>query len=200
MKAYVNPLSTNSKRVEVVAKELGLSMETTVLDFAQGQNRTPEYLAKNPMGKVPTFQDDDGWTLWESPAILVYLAEKNPSKKLWPADARGRADALRWMFWNASHLESALYELAMEKVIKPMMGGTTDESRVAAATKQADRYMPIWNAHMEGRTWAVGHEYSVVDIHLAATISTCAATGYDLSAWPHAKVWFERVTSRPAWK
>src|SRR5262245_66646483 len=100
MKLYNSNYSPNAKRVRVVCAELGIPVDVQEVDFAKGENRTPNYLAKNPMGKIPTFEDEN-YVLWESPAILYYLAEKH--KKLLPTDLKARTEAFRWMFWSASH-------------------------------------------------------------------------------------------------
>src|SRR5204863_82664 len=74
MKLYNNSFSPNAKRIRAMANEIGVKLDIVDVDFAKGDNQKPEYLAKNPMGKIPTFEDDDGYVLWESPAALVYLA------------------------------------------------------------------------------------------------------------------------------
>src|SRR5262245_9159436 len=111
MKIYSNPMSPNSKRVLVCANELGLSPEVVAVDLRKGEGQAADYLARNPMGKVPTLEDDDGYVLWESPAILIYLTSRYPSRGLLPTDSRAHAEVMRWMFWNASHLEPALHGL-----------------------------------------------------------------------------------------
>src|SRR5689334_9269603 len=87
MKLYNASLSSNGKRVRICAAELGLALDQAPIDFARGDARTPEYLALNPMGKVPTLTDGP-FVLWESAAILFYLAAERGPSALWPADAR----------------------------------------------------------------------------------------------------------------
>lgn len=199
MKLYDNRFSPNAKRPRVCAAELGIDLEIVPVDFAKGDPRRPEYLAKNPMGKVPTLEDD-GYVLWESPAMLVYLATKHPDRGLLPSDPRGRADAMRWMFWNASHLESGVFTVGFERVIKPMMGGAPDELRVAAGQKEVDRYAPILNAHLEGKPWMLGGAFSIADIDLGTTVEFGAAVGIDLGPYPHVAAWLRRLQAREAWQ
>src|SRR5262245_21356656 len=90
IKLYNSKVSPYARKVRLIAAELSLPIEKVELDFLKGDPRKPEYLAMNPNGKVPTI-DDDGFVLWESIAILKYLAEKKG--KLLPSDARGRAEA-----------------------------------------------------------------------------------------------------------
>ena len=78
MKLYQFSISPNAKRTRVIANELGIKLDIEELDFRKGQHKTPDYMKLNPNGKVPTLVDDDGTTVWESPATLVYLAAKQP--------------------------------------------------------------------------------------------------------------------------
>src|SRR5689334_12133714 len=105
MKLYSTKFSNNGKRVRIAAAELGIALEQVPFDFTKGDGRTPEYLKISPAGKVPALTDGD-FTLFESPAILWYLASQSESNALRPAhDARSESDTLRWMFYGASHLD-----------------------------------------------------------------------------------------------
>jgi glutathione S-transferase len=198
MKLYTNSFSPNCKRPRVLASELGITLSQQELDFAKGDFKKPEYLAKNPMGKVPTLEDD-GYVLWESPAMLVYLASKNNSP-LFPTDAKGRAEVFRWMFWNASHLETAIFQVAFEKLVKPMMNQPADEAKIASGRTEWERFAPVLNAHLEGKQFIAGSNYTIADICLATTVEFSLAAGFDYERYPHLKAWFGRVTSRDAWK
>jgi glutathione S-transferase len=200
MKLYQNKLSPNAKRVRVCANELGINLNIVELDFAKGEHKKPEYVAKNPMGKVPTLEDDDGYVIWESPAILTYLATKNPQLNLFPTDAKSRAEALRWMFWNSAHFESAIYALVFEKIVKPMMGAESDQKRIDSCTKDFERYAPVLNQNLEGKTWILGDAYSVADIAVGVVAELTLPLGLDLSRFPHIKSWVGRLTERAAWK
>lgn len=92
MRLHDLKMSSNAKRVRVTAFELNLPLELVPVNPQAGENRRPEYLGKNPMGKVPTFEDGD-FVLWESLAIMEYLCSKAPGQTLLPADARARGGA-----------------------------------------------------------------------------------------------------------
>jgi len=199
MKVYQNRFSPNAKRTRVVLEECGIAYDVVSLDPMKGEQGTPAYLAKNPMGKVPTLEEEDGFVLWESPATLVYFAEKHPEKKLLPQSARERAEAMRWMFWNASHLESALFAIAFEKMFKPMMGGTPDAARIASEEKNVARFAPVLEARLADREWVAG-TYGIADIALGTTIEFAVATGFDVAGFPNVQRWLARVQARDAWK
>jgi glutathione S-transferase len=200
MKLYQNKLSPNAKRVRICANELGITLNVIELDFGKGEHKKPEYVAKNPMGKVPTLEDDDGSVMWESPAILTYLASKNPQANLFPSDAKGRSETLRWMFWNTAHFEPALFGMAFEKLFKPMMGLDADQARIDACTKDFERYAPILDAQLAGKTWVLGDALSIADISLGVVAELALPLGMDLSKLPNLKSWIGRLTERSAWK
>jgi glutathione S-transferase len=200
MKFYLNSLSPNTKRLVVCANELGLSPEMIELDFAKGEHKSSDYLRLNPNGKVPAMIDDDGFEMWESAAMAWYLAERNPSKGLLPADLKGRADQMRWMFWNACHVEPAALSIAMERFIKPtMMKQDGDETKVASAMTDLSRYLPVLNGRLEGREW-LGDTCSLADLSLGVTIESCALLNVDLTPYPHLMAWLGRLQARPSWK
>jgi glutathione S-transferase len=202
MKVYGNPLSNNYKRIAVCAAELGVPIEHVLLDPKKGENRTPEYLAKNPMGKIPTFEDDDGWTLWESPAVLLYLCEQHTDRQLVPTDVRERADAWRWMFWNASHLEPSANRLYFQRVLRPLRGLPIEPPVLEAAGKELARFLPVLNGRLEGREWLMGERFTVVDIVIGTAVELLGLpqVSFDVSPYPYVQSWYARLAARPSWK
>jgi glutathione S-transferase len=199
MKLYNNDFSPNSKRVRVVAREVGSTLDVVQVDFAKGEHKAPSYMALNPNGKVPTF-DIDGMILWESPAVLVYFAERFPEKGLLPKEPLGRAEAFKWMFWNASHLEPPIFTIGFERLVKPMMGGKSDQATIDAATQNIQRFAPVLNAHLEGKEWMLGDAFSIADICIATTVEFGGIAKVDLSTFKHIGAWLGRMQARDSWK
>ncbi len=200
MKLYSNSFSPNARRPRICAAELGIKLDIVELDFQKGDWKAPAYLAKNPMGKVPTLEDDDGFLLWESPAMLVYLANKHPDKGLAPTDARGKADVARWMFWNASHLESGVMTFAFEKMVKPQfLGQPTDEARAALGLADWDRFAPVLDAQLAGKDWLCG-KFSIADIAVGVTVDFAAMVGLDVAKHRNISAWMGRLRERASWK
>src|ERR1019366_9775634 len=106
MRLYVFPLLPRATKVLALAGHLGLECEIHLVDLFKGDQYKPEFAALNPNKKMPVL-DDDGFVLWESNAILQYLALKKPESGLWPADSKGQADVLRWLLWEAAHWSPA---------------------------------------------------------------------------------------------
>jgi glutathione S-transferase len=153
------------------------------------------------MGKVPTFEDDDGWTLWESCAVLVYLAETHPDRGFFPTDVRGRANALRWMFWASAHLDPSVALVYGQRFLRPMRGQAVDETAVASAMKDLARYLPVLEAQLATGTWILGAHFSLVDIALGASVDALfrKEVAFDRTPYPAVSAWHGRLASRPAW-
>ena len=112
--------SPNSRKVEAVIDHLGLDVEIVHHDFAGGALRRSDYLAVNPNGMVPTLVDGS-FILWESNAIMQYLADKAGNDTLFPRDLQRRTDVVRWQFWEQAHFNRAFGTLAFEAVAKPAL-------------------------------------------------------------------------------
>src|SRR5262252_3039011 len=102
MKLYHDPLSSNARKAVMTARLLGIDLELVHVDLVTGKNRAAEYLKINPMGKVPSLVDGD-LVLWESHAIMQYLADRKPGNALYPIELAARADVNRWLFWASAH-------------------------------------------------------------------------------------------------
>ena len=99
MKLYFHPKSPNATAVLAVSYELGIALDLQEVNLPGGEQRQPAFLKINPNGKLPALQDGD-FVLWESGAIIQYLAAQKPGNSLWPADNRVRADITRWQLWR----------------------------------------------------------------------------------------------------
>src|SRR5437868_2922509 len=106
MRLYVHRLSPNALKAMITAEHCGSPVELVDVDLGGGEQRGDPYRAINPNGLVPALVDGD-FTLWESNAIMQYLAEKAGNRTLWPDDARGRADVSRWQLWDVGKLQRA---------------------------------------------------------------------------------------------
>src|SRR5882724_13234958 len=158
MKLYHNPLSPNVRRVRLTAAILGLQLEEQVLDFSKGEHKSPEYLALNPNGAVPTLVDGE-FVLTESRSIMQYLASKKPESGLLPRDEAARADVTRWQFWDSSHFAPQLGTLAFEKMLKPMMGlGDPNAEKIQDAISNFRRFAAVLEKRLAGKTYVVGNQ------------------------------------------
>lgn len=200
MKLYLNPLSPNVRRVRLVVAVLGIDVEEKLLDFSKGEHKSPAFLALNPNGAVPTLVDGD-FVLTESRAIMQYLASKKPEAGLLPSDEKGRADVVRWQFWDAAHFSPQLGTLAFEKMIKPMMGiGEPDAARIQESLTNFRRYAAVLNARLEGKRFVVGDALTLADLTLASSLMYAKQTEVPVAEFPALQAWFSRMCELDAWR
>ncbi|MCP5368073.1 MAG: glutathione S-transferase family protein [Hyphomicrobiales bacterium] len=198
-KLYVVRGSNNCRKVEAVVGNLGLEVETVALDFASGGLKTPEYLALNPNGKVPTLVDGD-YTLWESNAIMQYLADGAPDNTLYPRDGRTRIEIHRWQFWETAHYNRWLGTLAFEIMLKPMFNlGQPDEAHIAEARGFFDKFAPVLDARLSQGPFLVGANPTLADFSVGSFAAFVGGMGLNLNDYPHLRDWYARLDSVPGW-
>jgi len=200
MKLYYNPLSPNVRRARLTVAVLGIDVEEKLLDFSKGEHKSPEYLALNPNGAVPTLVDGN-FVLTESRAIMQYLATKKPESGLLPRDEQSRADVSRWQFWDAAHFSPQLGTLAFEKIIKGMMGmGEPDATKIQEALTNFRRFASVLEQRLNGKMFVVGNALTIADLTLAASLMYAAQTEAPVSEFPNLQSWFSRITALDGWK
>jgi glutathione S-transferase len=197
MRLHSAGFSPNGKRVRICALELGLPVEEAPLDFANGGNRSPGYLALNPMGKWPTLTDGS-FALWESGAIMWYLAAKKRESGLVPSDPQAEADTLRWLFFCSSHIDPYFTALVVERRLKPGRGVQPDDSLAAEAERSLARFIPVLEQQLAGRDYVVGR-FGLADIALGCTLELSSVLNVDLGAYPNIRGWLARLVSRESW-
>ncbi len=178
MRLYTFTITPNNRKVEAFVRHFNLDVEVHHVSFKDKETQSPAYLAINPMGKVPALVDGD-FKLWESNAILTYLATKFPETRALPADARGRADADRWLHWQSCHLMPAMGALK-----------TADEKDVSAVTP----LLKILDQQLKGRDYMLG-SLTVVDFALAAYLMTKLGRQLDYSGCPNVSAWVSRMAN-----
>ena len=200
MKLYMNKLSPNVRRVRLVVAAAGIELEERSLDFTKGEHKSPEYVALNPNGAVPTLIDGD-FVLTESRAIMQYLAAKKPESRLLPTDEAERADVTRWQFWDASHFSPCSATIAFERVIKPMMGiGEPDAAKINDALANWRRFAAVLDKRLDGRTFLVGSTLTIADLTLASSLMYAKQAELPVGDFPHLAAWLGRISELDAWK
>ena len=199
MKFYTSPPSTNCRKVEAVLRHTGLEAERVLVDpIGKGDNRTPEFLAINPNGKVPALVDGDV-KLWESNAIMGYLCTKAESD-LWPR-SNVRYEILRWMFWELAHFGPATSTVVFERIVKSMLGmGPADEAVVAEALQNFDRFAAVLNGHLEDKSFILGDRVTIGDFALGSHLSYAEPAGLDLSPYGAIRAWWDRLNEIEGWR
>lgn len=156
---------------------------------------TPEYLARNPNGTIPTIEDR-GFVLWDSIAILIYLASKTGPLQLHGPQAL--ASAVQWMSWTNEHLEPPLHTLVMHIVRLP--AERRDPAAVADAIRRIQRPLAIMDAHLAGQAFMTGEQFSVGDIPAGVAYHRWRMFELDAPAHRNVDAWYERLKSRPGFR
>lgn len=197
MKVYGFPMSPNVRRVLVVLAELGIDHELVPVDLMAGAHKQPDYLAVNPNGRVPTLVDGD-LVLWESHAIIGYLAAKKPEARLDGESPAERAEIQKWMFQNAAHFGPAFAGIFSHTIRLP------EDQRIPRIAElgraEAERTFAVLDAALAGREYLVGGRFTLADAAYAPTLSFAPMLGFDLARWPNVAAWAARLAARPSVK
>lgn len=201
MKLYVFPPSGRALAVIALKNHLQLDCEVQRIDLGQGDQLTPQYMALNPNRKMPTLEDD-GFVLWESNAILFYLAAKQPDSGLWPSDWRGQADVLRWLAWESAHWDAeSIGMVAFEKSSKVVLGlGPPEPAFVARGQQNFARFAAVLDAYLRGKTWLVGERVTIADFSLGGLVPSAERIGLPVGSFPELVRWYGALAALPGWR
>jgi len=190
-------VTPNGKKVSIMLEELGIPYEVHPVNLGQGDQFKPEYLAINPNNKIPAIIDPDGpdgkpFTLFESGAILLYLAEK--SGKLWPSDMRQRYTVIQWLMFQMGG-------------VGPMFGQANYFYRLKEKVpyaierfhKEARRLYNVLDQELARKQYLAG-EYSIADIATYPWVWRHEIHQVKLEEYPNVKHWYETISERPAVK
>lgn len=192
--------SPHARKVRLLAAELGIPLQLVARDPRLGETRAPDYLAMNPNGRVPTLMEGD-FVLWESPAILKYLAAKHPERGLGGASAEDSARVDQWLFWWAGGGEAALDALNWELFIKPkvLQQGGNDPAIMADAHARLARFLPVLDRQLAGRDYIIG-PLSIADFAIGARLDRGSAIlKIDMGPYENIVAWIERLGAKPYW-
>jgi glutathione S-transferase len=192
--------SPHARKVRLLAAELGIKLDCVSRDPRTGETRSPDYLALNPNGKVPTLKDD-GFVLWESPAILKYLAAKQPERGLGGKDAKQAALIDQWLFWWGCGPEAAIDTLAWEILIKPKVLNQpgNDPGIVADAHMRIDRFLPVLDQQLADRDYIIG-PLSIADFAIGPRFDRAPTVlKFDIAPYRHIAAWLARLRAKPYW-
>jgi glutathione S-transferase len=176
MRLYTFTITPNNRKVEAFVRHFDLDVDIHHVSFKDKETQSADYLAINPMGRVPALTDGD-FRLWESNAILTYLATMFPATQALPTDPRGRADVDRWLHWQSCHLMPAMGALKM-----------SDEKDIGAVTP----LLKVLDQQLRGKDYVLG-SLTVVDFAIVAYLITKMGRKLDYSECPSVAAWLTRM-------
>jgi glutathione S-transferase len=189
---YDSAISGNAYKVRLLLTHLGIPFERIEMNVDDGSTRRPEFLEINPNGKVPALQFPDGRVLFESNAILFYLALNTP---FWPTDPWHQGQAVQWMnFEQYSHEPT----IAVVRHWVAHLGKTPqNEPQLAGKITAGEHALDVMEGHLKGHRWFAGNAYSIADIALFAYTHVADEGGFDLQRRPAIRDWLGRVVAQP---
>lgn len=200
IKLFVFPPSPRSFKVLCVANHLGIDYELRVVDLTRGEQTGPEVAGLNPNRKVPTLEDD-GLALWESNAIIQYLASKQPEAGLLPADERARADISRWQFWESTTFDPACAILVFERFVKAAFGrGAPEPAEVEKGLARFHQAAAVLNGHLLGKPFVCGNLLTLADFSIGAGLTMSIPAQFPLDPYPEIRRWYGTLSELQAWK
>jgi len=194
LKIYGVPRS-RAFRALWLAKELGLDYDNVMVDFATGETRQPPYLAINPNGHVPAI-DDNGFILWESMAINLYLAKKHGSGTLYPKSLENEARCWQWSLWGMTEIERNVLTAMFNRAIYPE--DKRDAAAADAAEKELQHPLGVLDGAVSKNQYLVGDDFTVADLNVASILSWARPARIDFGPFPKAADWLQRCALRPA--
>jgi len=193
LRLYYSPLSTFSQRVRIALLEKGTPAELVEVDLPGRAQFQPEYLAKNPYGRVPAI-DEDGWGLYESTAILEYLEATRPSPPLVPADARGRARVAMHMKLCDLELAGPARTILVPKRFLPRERWILEPMEKARG--KIEKHLAILEPEIQGREFLAGDRFTLADVCYAPFLQFLPIL--DVTPGPAVQSWAARLVERPS--
>jgi glutathione S-transferase len=191
LKLHDYAASANCFKVRMLLSQLGLAYERVPVDIFAGDSQTAEYLARNPAGRTPLLETENGAAIPESGAILLYLAEGTP---FLPDDRIERAHVHAWMFFEQNLLEPNVGTARFWR----LTGRDTERPEAFARHLEAGAAaLAVLERGLAGKEFLVGGRYSVADCALYAYTRVAHEAGYEIGAYPAVAAWLERVAATP---
>ncbi len=191
MKLYDWPLSGNAYKIRLFLSLLGIEHEKVPIDLRSGESRKPEFLIKNPRGQIPVLEDN-GTVVWDSQAILVYLARRYGGETWLPLDPVPMAQVAQWLAVSENEL---LFGLARARAVK-RFGRDFD---LKACQDYGKSGLNVLDAHLESEDWLVGAQPTIADIACYPYVALAPEGEVPLGDWPNVIGWIRRVQGLPGY-
>jgi len=186
--------SGNGFKIRLLLAHLKLPYRWIEKDILTNQTRTPEFLAKNPNGRIPALELDDGTVIAESNAILWYLAEGSP---FIPDNRLRRAQVLQWMFFEQYSHEP--YVATPRFIVKHLPADSPRHAELPDRMARGRAALAVMDSHLTREPFFVGGTYTLADIALYAYTHVCPEAGFDLTPYKAVRAWMERVAGQPGY-
>lgn len=200
MRLFYHPNSSASRRVVLTALHLGSLVDFVEVGNIMEPDVRKELLTRNPNGKIPVLEDGD-FILWESCAIMQYLADQTEGQTVYPTHVQARADVNRWLFWNAQHWAPAIGILGWERYGKKLFAvGDPDPREIERGETEFSKFAKVLDAHLADSAWISGSSVTLADFAIAAPLMISVPASLPLSEHKNLSRWFQGVRDRIEWQ
>jgi len=190
--------SSPSNKVRFAANAMGIPYEYKQVNLLAGEQKTPEFLKLNPVGRVPAI-DDNGFKVFESAAIIKYLADKNNSP-LYPKDLQKRTIVDQWIDFANIHVSAALARVTFNRVMYKMLNVEKDERSLADGIKFLGNFLPAIEKQLKENKYLAGNDMTLADINLLAVLDPAEMSSVDLSVYPSIYNWRKNLKTQAFYK
>lgn len=194
MKLYGHPYSNAARRVQMLCEECGIPYTYQTVDLSKAEQYTPEYLALNPNGKVPVI-DDDGYVVWESQAIMRYLADKHKAHSWYPSEPRARIQVEQWLDWNQTRLGVESGKIMFHT---HFAGDKSKPEVIEDGKRWLTKILPVMDGVLAKKKYLCGDQPTLADLAAATNIAYLEMCKYDLGAYPAITKWYGGMKARPS--
>lgn len=200
MKVYGHPGSTCTRKVLTTLAEKGHDAEFVMVDIMKGEHKVPSYAAKQPFGVIPVLEDD-GFSLYESRAIIRYLDARLEGPALTPKDLKDRARMEQYISIEQSYFSPASMKVIWNLLFKKMMGQEPDMAAVEQGRIDVAKTFDVAERDLATREYLAGSAFSLADIVWAPYMHYLGAAGESalIKDRPHVDAWWKRVSGRSSW-
>lgn len=199
MELLADPITINCRKALAGMKMLGADYTLTKIDYFQGEQKSPEFVAINPMAALPAMRDGD-LMLNESNAMLQYAADKVGNAAAYPTDLAARADVNRWLLWESNAWFPTCYIYVVENCVKPLLGGETDQSVLDAEAENFHKLAGILDARLAGSKFICGDSPTIADVAVAAPMHLHVWSKLPLEQHGNIRRWIADIETQPWWK
>ena len=194
MKLYGHPYSNAARRVQMLCEECAIPYTYQVVDLMKGEQYTPEFLAINANGKVPAIEDD-GFTLWESNAIMRYLADKHKATQWYPSAPKTRAQVEQWLDWNQTRLGTEAGKIMFNT---HFAGDKANKQAIEDAKGWLQKILPVMDTALTKQPYLCGSHPTLADLASATNMAYLEMCQCDLSKYPAIGKWYDAMKQRPS--
>ena len=195
---YGADLSSPSNKVRFVANYMRLPYEYRRVSIRKGENKTEAFLQKHPAGKIPVIEDG-GFILFESDAIIMYLAEKEESP-LYPKTLQAKALVHQWMNFSSFHINQAVNRVVFNRVFAPRISADVDQASLNDGVRFLQRFLPVVDGQLARQPFLAMKEITLADMTLLAALDPAEAAEIDLSPYVYLEKWRQTLMKEPFYR